>query len=740
MHEIIINGDTYGDNLFVSGNIMLAESFTGEELQYDIFDGEIKSADLMPTKFIPKSSLGLMTVDNKQLGVRPYIILEIKDTSKFKYGAPVIYKYNGTLVGKFYMSEKQHSGIEKWKVKCVSAVGLLAELTHYGGLYFGTPFEEVLAEIIGGTVTYTLDPALKSIKIYGWLPIAKRRDNLRKLIFASSAVIEKDTAGDLFITTPSNDITKEIPKSRAYIGGSVKDLDTAVRVILSEHAYIMRSDDEEMTLYAGSISAMQIEAPSGQIVTGEIIKFDEPAHSLEITGGTIIESGVNYAVLSSSVDCVLRGKKYTHTIRQIIRPEITEGDTSVKKEKTFPNETLVSMLNSESIADRLIEYYKAAQEVKMDIVVGEEHPGDCVTFTNPFNEESTGLIQQMNIKLSGVLKSNTTIVAGYTPPNPGNNYEHVSVLTEDGVYIVPPGVELIRTVLIAGGDGGSGGNRGEDGGEANSSNFGEGGEGGLGGTGGEGGKIYIATLRVTPGQQFNVGIGIGGAGGNINGGVGEQGTDTTFGELSSALGTRSSAGYIEIFSGTSYGARGQSGASGAKGGGKGDRKGGDVIFGNETFEGGTYESGYYEEDKWIQHSGPVSTWKRRFWEYYAGGGGGAAVSYELVDGEYEKYHDPSMDTHIGKSNKDCAGGNGADANDPVTEYDTLPGCGGAGGHGGGGGGGAGVVEVYMVTGDPVHDPSSSSRTEEGVTSGTPGVGGDGSKGQKGADGCVIVYY
>jgi len=715
MHEIIINEDTYGDKFFVSGNIMLAESFTGEELQYDTFDVEIKTTDLMPTWFIPKESSGLITADNKQFGVRPYIILEVKDTSIFGYGVPVIYKHDGKLVGKFYMSDKQRSGKAKWKIKCVSGVGILAELNHYGGIYFGASFEEVLADIIGGAVAYTLDPALRNVKIYGWLPIATRRDNLRQLIFASSAAIEKDSAGDLFITMLSDDIVKEIPKSRAYIGGSVTDLDTAVRIILSEHAYIMRGDDEEVTLYDGSISAMKIETPSGQIVAGEIIRFNEPMHSLEITGGAILESGVNYAVLSSSVDCVLKGKKYTHTIRQIVRPEMAVGDTSIKKEKTFANATLISMLNSESIADRLIEYYKAAQEVKIDIIVDEEHPGDCVTFTNPFDEESTGLIQKMNIRLSGILKSNTTIVSGYKPPNPGNYYENVNIITENGQFTVPQGVDIIRVVLISGGDGGYGGSRGEDGREASTSSFGEGGEGGLGGLGGEGG--------------------------DINGGIGSVGTDTTFGELSSANGMRSKAGYIEIFSGQVYGTSGQRGVFGGKGGGRDGRKGEDITFNNEVFEGGSYESKSYEEGRWINHSGSYETWKRRSFEYYAGGGGGAAICYKLVNGEYVKYKDPAMDAVLSSANKDCNGGDGANANDPATQYDSLPGCGGAGGHGGGGGGGAGVVETYLITGDPAGHPTSNwSRVRESVTSGTPGRGGDGSKGRKGANGCVIIYF
>lgn len=678
MHFIKINEEIYDDNSIYSGSIIMVESMTGDELQYDAFEAEVDATDLRPTLYIPKNSSGLITADDDWFGVRPWLRLRVRNPQLYKRGMPVVCKENGELVGKFYMSSVKRTGKDQYIINCMSAIGLLESTRHYGGIYSGVKMSVIMAEIIGGVITYKIDPALANQLVYGWLPIATRRANLHQLLFAMSASVRKDENGDMFITSLSNETKIEIPSERISMDGSIDSLEPATSISLSEHAYIARNDDEEVTLFDGTISADQMTTPLGEVVTGGIILFDEPMHDLQPVGTTVIESGVNYAVLSPSSECTLTGKKYTHTVRQIVRPEVGAQTVSNSENSLMISDvTLVSVANSESIANRLFSYYSSAKQVSIEIVVESERPGSSVIFTDPFGDKTEGIISDMTMTLSGDLVADINVIAGYEPPNPGNYYDNVDVISEDGTFTVPAGVEMIRVVLIAGGDGGTGGQRGENGSEASSDDFGEGGEGGLGGTGGEGGKIYIATLRVTPGQQFNVGIGIGGAGGNINGGVGEQGTDTTFGELSSALGTRSSAGYIEIFSGTAYGTRGQSGASGAKGGGKGDRNGGDVIFGNETFEGGTYESGYYEEDKWIQHSGPVSTWKRRFWEYYAGGGGG---------------------------------------------------------------GGAGVVEVYMVTGDPVHDPSSSSRTEEGVTSGTPGVGGDGSKGQKGANGCVIIYY
>lgn len=742
MHFIEINEETYDDNSIYSGSLIMVESMTGDELQYDTFEVEVEATDLMPTLYIPKNSLGLITADNKQFGVRPYLRLRVRNPQLYTRGMPVVYKNNGERVGKFYMSSVKQTGESQYIINCVSAIGLLESTWHYGGIYNGVKVSELMAEIIGGVITYKIDPALANQLVYGWLPIATRRANLHQLLFAMSSSICKDENGDVFITSLSNETKIEIPSERIGMDGSIDYLEPATSITLSEHAYIARNDDEGVTLFEGTISADQMTTPKGVVATGGIILFDEPMHDIVTVGTIVIESGVNYAVLSPSSECMLTGKRYTHTVRQIVRPEVG-ARTALGSENnlTISDATLVSVANSENIANRLFSYYSSAKQVTTEIIVDGERPGAAVIFTDPFGDETEGIISEMTMTLGGDLLADMNVISGYEPPNPGNYYNNVSVITENSTFTVPEGVEMIRVVLIAGGDGGAGGQRGEDGGEASSNDFGEGGEGGLGGTGGEGGKVYIATIRVTPGQQFDVNIGLGGTGGDIDGGVGMQGTDTTFGELSSAFGTRSSAGYIEIFSGTVYATRGQIGVSGAKGGGKGDRNGSDVVFNSEMFEGGTYETERYEEGRWINHSGSYLDWKRRVWEYYSGGGGGAAVSYKLVNGDYVKYKDPATDAVLNESNKNCKGGDGANADDPVTDYDTVPGCGGAGGHGGGGGGGAGVTDVYMITGDPENHPNDKwTRSKENSISGPPGSGGHGSKGRRGANGCAIIYH
>ena len=108
--------------------------------------------------------------------------------------------------------------------------------------------------------------------------------------------------------------------------------------------------------------------------------------------------------------------------------------------------------------------------------------------------------------------------------------------------------DSVRAVLISGGQGGLTGEKGEDGKQSNQG--GTGGAGGKGGEGGNGGRILQSTLNVNPGDTFAVSIGTGGA-------AGVNGTDTTFGSLSTASGASSPNGFTDPFTEVTYAAKGE---------------------------------------------------------------------------------------------------------------------------------------------------------------------------------------
>ncbi|MCC8089907.1 MAG: hypothetical protein LIO55_00595 [Oscillospiraceae bacterium] len=673
-NEIIIDEDSFTDEKIKSGSVSMVASVRGDELEYNTLEAELEFDEKYGTLWIPADADYILTADGMVYTARPYYTLSTADPSDYVYGTPVAFYHNGDFIGKFYMSGITRTGKNLYTIKCISAVGLLAKSYHYGGIYRGDKFSEVLSVIIGGTIAYTLDDELADEAVYGWLPIATRRENLRQLLFAMGACIKQDDDGEPFITGFSTDSVSDIADSRVYAGGSVEYPNPKTVVSVSEHQYAEYDSDEEVTLFDGSVTSSQIVTPNGKSVYGSIIKFDEPCHDLSADGTEILESGVNYAILSPSSACTLTGKIYTHTVRQVTRPEYSSGSCEVAVEDA----TLVSAANSENVASRLYNYYAGARTVSSDIIVGSERPADAVALYDAYDEYAKGLLASLDITLSSVLKASATVIADYEPGEAGNFYSHEAVLTASGTWTVPSGVTKIRVALIGGGSGGASGADGTDGEDGSSEDtaYQSGGVGGAGGAGGTGGNILIATLTVTPGNELAAVIGEGGAGGTRSSPNGFSGGDTSFGEYTSADGTPSASGFTDALTGDVYAPTGADGIDGGSGGGEDSPNGGDVT----GSDGSAYFGGVAGAS--VTENGVTA---------YPGLGGGAAVGFDGLDGGDGSIvsTDDSLAAYGG------AGGDGASVSASGADGEAY-GAGGAGGHGGGGGGAGGRLSEYSV--------------------------------------------
>jgi len=683
------------DNL-ISGSCFIGNSLPGDELSIDTLTAVVDCAEEMPTLFQPADADGMLTKEDELFGVRPIVRLLVNDLSVYSYGEPVSYYHGETLIGKFYMASVKRVGKFNYEISCISAVGLLDNDTHYGGMYNGTPMEEVLSDIVGGMVGYTLAPAFMGLPVYGWLPVATRRENLHQLLFAMGASLQKNTAGEIQIVALTSENPAELLDDRIFLGGSVAYGAPATSASVSEHAYMAYDSDDTATLYEAEVPAEPMTTPRGASVNGALVLFEGPMHGLVVENGEILESGVNYAVLGPSSQCTLTGKKYTHTVRVITMQAPATRALGEEKDNviTVKDATLVSLANAENVASRVFSYFSSAKTVETDLVMGTERPGDPVTFSDPFGEQTEGFIRSMDVKMGRTLRASATLVSGYVPTGIGNYYEHSVLLTEDQTWTVPESCKgKIRVVLIGGGQGGHGGCKGANGkGESSSSSTGVGGQGGQGG---EGGRIYVTTLYATVGRTFSATMGTGGSGG-ISDTAGMEGTATVFDSYSSADGRPSTSGYAELFGGGVYGLPGEMGVAGANGGE------------SLTYGGVTYPAGELGK---ADSSGGITA--------YGGQGGGAAVGNAGKpgnDGEVYKNPDGTYSTTPGSGGQGGQGGPGSAA--------TVYGCGGQGGHGGGGGGAEG-----SMTG-----------TSSSVWHNGGGTGGLGGQGGKGAAGCVVIYY
>ena len=748
-NEIGYDGKVYADQDIEEATGYRKSTVVGDELPYDTFEAEVWDyayALLMLADSGPK--LAMMNADGRFMLAR----LSSKRMESYTYGAPVTWTHRGKLVLRQFLESIRRTGEYKYLLSCVSGIGLLAKSRHYGGLYENALFSDVLAEIVGGAFPYTVDTQIASIKIYGALPVDNRRNNLKKLLVATGAVLQTNPDGSVRFTGPDTTSPVEIKDGDIFMGGSV-DIPTPYQAVkITEHAFAKTPNDILTTLLEGEAIGMNIITPAGASVTGALVTFSDPMHDLAVTGTTILESGVNYAVLAPSTSCTLTGYKYSHTTRIVTAGSLTASEQATKR---LDDNTLISLFNVDTVAQRWLDYYSAQKAVTMSVVWKGEQPAGAVVFADPYDERAVGLIESQDVRLSAKLAADTTVQVGKIPSISGNTYNHVLVVTQSGTVTIPAEAKgKAQLVLISGGHGGSSGYAGAVGsGQTKSAQDGSNpiyrskwfvppgpALGGKAGTPGGGARILRVTLSDVVGGQtaLNVNIGTGGLGGLFTDGEnapGQSGGDTTVGDYTTAGAQETDTGYYDPINGVLYGAPGGEGIPGGAGGGFGENSEGNIIpaesvtgFG-QTFSGGTSVGMSQSIEKNSgRHDNGYGYKEATAWGGYGGGAayGAAGESGTLTGASVAAGSDYA-------SAKGAPGGHGATALPPPVP--STPGTGGFGGNGGGGAGacGAAMVQNTYSKGQASPVPNFS------VFSNTM-VSGNGSDGGKGADGVLLIYY
>jgi hypothetical protein len=131
---------------------------------------------------------------------------------------------------------------------------LLDDTTHYGGIYYGDLASSVIANIINGKIPYTYKEIFDKIKVYGWLPIASRRENLKQLLFAVGGSIKKNENGDVYISTLDTTSPIEVPDARVLDTGKMEYEALINKVEVIEHGFIKNDTIEGETIFEGEAS------------------------------------------------------------------------------------------------------------------------------------------------------------------------------------------------------------------------------------------------------------------------------------------------------------------------------------------------------------------------------------------------------------------------------------------------------------------------------------------------------
>lgn len=684
-------------------------------------------------------------------------VVKTDDTSivNFKRNALFYYYHKNRIEFIAHLQSVDRIGEKSYRLYATSPIGRLIEMTHAGGIYTGQPAEEVIFSIFGD-MPVIVKTVYKNMALYGWLPYADgksrtARDNLLEVLFAIGATVRTDLNGVPRIQPIWDGISGLVPRDKLYRGAEIQYNTSVTQVSITEHQYITGNEEEKLF--------------EGTAQSGDIIVFREPMHSLSATGFSVLESNANFAKLSAGSG-VLTGKKYVHTTRKIMRNLKNSAD--FENVKAVEDATLVSLVNSSAVANRLVEYYKCTQSIVGDIVTTTQTSGDVLASYHPYDKKTvSACAESLAITASGILKAREKTLVGYIPPQPEDveYFDHREVITQSGEWTGPEGVTEGVAVLIGGAWGGWSGMPGGETEKVAAVNYtkttpigkrtwhykgffaSQGGAGGEPGAGGSGGRILVANFTVPKSGKIRVEIGVGGAGGvySADGSQpGTEGTPTTFGGLSSASGTPSSAGYVDTVTGEIFAQTGVSGVAGGTGSGGPDRAPSDFTENpEEVYVAGSTVTGP-DGRKWTPDRLPVSgtsDWKQSGVqskdgesEIVAGAcfgmSGGAAVGANGANGAAGS---TSATLFNGLPSASCwcgVGGKGADAVAPAKPTGNH-GQGGGGGHGGGGAGGSGFAYT-MQTGsyDKIFGYGE-------LKSAGPGKGSDGAPG---GDGVLILYY
>ena len=335
----------------------------------------------------------------------------------FIYGSQVTFYKDDVLYGKYYLVSVERQTKNEYILNVQSSIGLLDDTMHYGGIYSGEYASAIIQDIIGGKIAYTEHNIFSKIKVYGWLPVATRRENLKQLLFAVGGCVKKK-GGDMYFTTLTVDAPKTIPENKVFDTGKITYDSPASRIEVVEHQFSKVDSAPSEEVYSGEIIGSSFVTPKGYSVSdAALVTWDKPYHSLTFSNCTLLndEKGVNYAVVSSSGSATISGKPYIHSKMIVSRDK--ENYNGKEKVAKVENATLVTLANSNSVAEKVMAYYDSPCTLSGAIVMDGEKPLDNITMPNQFEEENTGMIKSIEGTLGKqITRGELELRIGYNPP------------------------------------------------------------------------------------------------------------------------------------------------------------------------------------------------------------------------------------------------------------------------------------------------------------------------------------
>lgn len=294
--------------------------------------------------------------------------------------------FNGRRLGSFYLKNGARKSKVDYHMDTHDAIGVLDGSEYHGGIYTGQQLGVVLEELFADEdFNYLLDDSLADIPLYGYIPYTTKHNALVQLAFAVGAVVDTSNYDGVLIYPQQTEASGEFTAADTFDGLTLEHNDVVTGVRLTVHSWQPTQEVEE--LYNDVLSGR-----------AEII-FSEPHHSLSITGGEIIESNANYAIVAGTgAVVVLTGKKYNHMTSSVLRenPNIAFN----KNIKEVSDATLVHSGNAQEVLDRVYDYYQRAENVVGDVLLADKVLGQVVGVDTGYDGRRTGTLESIDYQFS----------------------------------------------------------------------------------------------------------------------------------------------------------------------------------------------------------------------------------------------------------------------------------------------------------------------------------------------------
>lgn len=289
-------------------------------------------------------------------------------------------------IGLYYLDEWETAEDTLIKFRCIDQIGLLDTYNYNGGIWL-TPITvqsliNQITEISG--VDFVVDPDISTTTVKGWIPICSCREALQQILFAAGAyAISARQEGFIRI---GQLISTYGAVSRGLVCGvgatgqsrnwqrSWRPAQFAALELLQEISEEEISASRPVVQKIGVTGVEVVSHNYTQDTTNvqdlfndtlEVglhrINFSAPAHTLNVTGATEIESGANYIIISVSAEGLvsITGKPYIDSIIVYSQylPEYMMGN---KKENIIKVESayLVNISNGVDVTTRVYNYHQ----------------------------------------------------------------------------------------------------------------------------------------------------------------------------------------------------------------------------------------------------------------------------------------------------------------------------------------------------------------------------------------------